>query len=194
MMRANARRILLEVENIHIALISHTGKDPEKGERGSNAGLGDDDMLVIMNGQTAIIVARNDGAEGLLTNYKITSVVVGEDEDGDKIDIAVIDPDTTATVVTPKDKPKGQPGMALDFLVEAINEVGVLPPGSLGLPRSVIRVVTIKQWEEQCQKRHLAGGKGNDSAFRKAFDRAADKLQELHLIAILDDYAWIVYE
>jgi hypothetical protein len=33
MMRANARRILLEIENLHIALISHTGKDPEKGER-----------------------------------------------------------------------------------------------------------------------------------------------------------------
>jgi hypothetical protein len=32
-MRANARRILLEIENLHIALISHTGKDPEKGER-----------------------------------------------------------------------------------------------------------------------------------------------------------------
>jgi hypothetical protein len=151
-------------------------------------------MLVIMNGQTAIITARNDGADGLLTNYRITSVVVGQDEDGDNIDIAIIDPDNTASAVSPKDKPKGQPGMALDFLVEAINEVGIPPPTSLGLPRNVVRVVTVNQWEAQCQKRRLAGGTDNASAFRKAFDRAADKLQELHLIAILDDYSWIVYE
>ena len=85
--------------------------------------------------------------------------------------------------------------MALDFLVEAINEVGQLPPVSLGLPRSVVRVVTIEQWMEQCIKRRFAGGeRDHNSACRKAFDRAADKLRELHLIAIMDGYAWIIYE
>jgi hypothetical protein len=192
MVRANARRVMSEIGGLHVAFVSHTGKDEKKGERGSNAGLGDDDIRIMLDGVNAIIDKCNDGPEGLLTNYKMMPVVLGKDEDGDEISIAIIDPDTTPRAASIKTKPKGQPGMALDFLVEAINEVGAPPPDWLELPKSVRNVVRVEQWEEQCRKRRLAGGKGD--AFRKAFDRAADKLQELRLIAILDDYVWIVYE
>ena len=62
-LRANARRVLDVLPRLHIMLVSHTGKDVEKGERGSNAGLGDDDMFVMLNGCSAYIQKRNDGPE-----------------------------------------------------------------------------------------------------------------------------------
>jgi AAA domain len=191
-LRANARRVMDEIPGLHVMFVSHTGKDPDKEERGSNAGKGDDDMLVMLNGQTAVIKKRNDGPEGLLTNYGMKSIIVGADEDGDQIDIAIVDPDTSQKAAPTRVRLKGQPKMALDFLAETINEAGVSPPASLPVSRAVSRVVRIEQWEEQCRRRNLAGGEGE--AFRKAFDRAADKLQEIHLISILDGWAWILYE
>jgi hypothetical protein len=191
-LRANARRVMDEIPDLHILFVSHTGKDPEKEERGSNAGKGDDDMLVMLNGQTAIVKKRNDGPEGLLTNYDMKSIVVGTDEDGDQIDIAIVDPNTSKRPPPGKEKPKGYPGLALDFLVDAINEAGVPPPPGFGLPRSVNRAVTIDQWRLECQKRNFAGGEGN--TFRQAFNRAADKLQGIRFISMREGWAWLLYE
>jgi RecA-family ATPase len=73
--RANARRVMEIVEGLHVALIGHTGKDVERGERGSNAGLGDDDLLVILNKSVADVLKRNDGPEGPLTNYRIIPIL-----------------------------------------------------------------------------------------------------------------------
>jgi hypothetical protein len=145
----------------------------------------------MLDGQLAKVDARNDGPEGPLTNYQIIPVVVGKDEDGEEITIGIVDPDTSKKA-PPKNKPKGQPGLALDYLVEAINEVGQPPPTWLGLPPSVPRAVTVEQWKEQCQRRRL-GGNEEDSR-RRAFDRALDKLKELRLAETLDGYAWILYE
>ena len=42
---ANLRRVH-ELTDVHIALVGHTGKDESRGARGSNAHLGDVDMMV----------------------------------------------------------------------------------------------------------------------------------------------------
>src|ERR1700716_3390147 len=47
----------------HVALIGHTGKDESRGARGSNALLGDVDLLVMISGntvKTATVTKAND--------------------------------------------------------------------------------------------------------------------------------------
>ena len=59
--------------DIHIACVGHTGKDEGRGHRGSNANVGDMDLMVQITGdgavKTATVVKINDGHEGPLTHY-----------------------------------------------------------------------------------------------------------------------------
>src|SRR5262249_39418387 len=48
---ANLRRVIDQVP-VHIASIGHTGKDENRGERGSNAKVGDADLQVQISGGT----------------------------------------------------------------------------------------------------------------------------------------------
>ena len=67
--------------DVHIALIGHTGKDESRGARGSNAHLGDVDMMVqisVAEGvRTAAITKINDGVEGVLTRFRVVPVTLG---------------------------------------------------------------------------------------------------------------------
>jgi hypothetical protein len=61
----NLRRVQ-EQTGVHIAIISHTGKDPKKGARGSNAQDGDVDVMVQIAGdgiKVATVTKANDQAE-----------------------------------------------------------------------------------------------------------------------------------
>jgi hypothetical protein len=192
-MRANGRKVMSIIKDLHVALVGHVGKNIELGERGSNAGLGDDDVQILLNKTVATVIKRNDGPDGLLTNYRLISVEVGIDEDGEEISIAIVDPDDSPQLVPDDDKIKGQPGLALRFLIECVNEHGTPPPARLNLPRSVTRVVLFTQWEEHCQMRGLAKGSARTSA-QTAFSRASDKLLSMNAIAITEDWVWIVYK
>ena len=58
----------------HIALIGHTGKDESRGSRGSNAILGDADMMVQISGEdikTATVTKANDAPEGRLFQLQV---------------------------------------------------------------------------------------------------------------------------
>ncbi len=82
---ANLRRVL-DRADIHIAGIGHTGKDESKGERGSNARLGDVDLLVHVSGdtiKTATVKKANDQPEDTLTSFRLEPFDFGPDEDGD---------------------------------------------------------------------------------------------------------------
>jgi hypothetical protein len=94
---ANLRRVE-ELTTVHIACVGHTGKDEERGHRGSSANLGDVDLMVQISGgegavKTATVIKINDGMEGPLTHYKIESALLGTDEDGDAITTAIISDD-----------------------------------------------------------------------------------------------------
>lgn len=89
---ANLQRIK-EKTGVHIAIIGHTGKDTERGARGSNALLGDVDMMVEISGddvRRAVVTAANDRDTGLVTAFRIERFVLGHDEDGDEITTRVI--------------------------------------------------------------------------------------------------------
>jgi hypothetical protein len=106
--RVNAHlRVVLERLDLHIASIGHTGKNPERGERGSNAKLADVDLQVTISGEevrTATIDKANDQPEGKLTTYSLESVGLGLDEDGEEIKTGIVDKATPAKGDVPKAK------------------------------------------------------------------------------------------
>lgn len=79
----------------HIALIGHTGKDESRGARGSNAFLGDTDLMVTISGdaiKTAAVTKANDAPEGPLFSFQSETHEFGHDEDGDPITVNIVKP------------------------------------------------------------------------------------------------------
>jgi hypothetical protein len=80
----------------HIALVGHTGKDETRGSRGSNAILGDADLMVMISGtdvRTATVTKANDAPEGHLFSFKSEIHSFGLDEDGDPITVNIVSSD-----------------------------------------------------------------------------------------------------
>ena len=105
---ANIQRIK-DHTGCHVALIGHTGKDEGRGARGSNALLGDVDVMVTISGEdvkTATVTKANDMPEGPLFSFKSEVHEFGTDPDGDPITVNVVTsadkPSQLATVSEPK--------------------------------------------------------------------------------------------
>jgi hypothetical protein len=89
---ANVQRIK-DIVGCHVALVGHTGKDAERGARGSNALLGDVDLMVTISGdltKTATVTKANDRPEGPLFSFKSEVHEFGTDEEGDPITVNVV--------------------------------------------------------------------------------------------------------
>lgn len=103
---ANLQRIKNHLD-VHIAIIGHTGKDEARGARGSNAFLGDVDVMVTISGdqiKTAEITKANDAPEGVLFSFASEIHDFGVDEDGDPITVNVVGSETVQRQAN--DKPK----------------------------------------------------------------------------------------
>lgn len=82
--------------DVHIALIGHTGKDEARGMRGSNAALGDVDVMVTISGttvRTATVTKANDAPEGPLFSFASEVHKFGVDEDGEPDTVNVVSSD-----------------------------------------------------------------------------------------------------
>ena len=91
-MFANVQRVKNNT-GVHVALIGHTGKDESRGARGSNALLGDVDVMVTISGEeikTATVTKANDAPEGELFSFKSEVHQFGIDEDGDPITVNIV--------------------------------------------------------------------------------------------------------
>lgn len=89
---ANLQRIKKAI-GCHIALIGHTGKDETRGARGSNAILGDVDLMVALSGdaiKTATTIKSNDMPVGPLFSFKSEPHEFGVDDDGDPVSVHVV--------------------------------------------------------------------------------------------------------
>jgi hypothetical protein len=96
----------------HVALIGHTGKDESKGSRGSNAILGDVDVMVTLSGdliRTATVTKANDAPEGPLFSFKSDVHEFGQDDDGDPITVNVVSGEVVAGAAAKPSDPKLSP-------------------------------------------------------------------------------------
>ena len=185
---ANLQQVQDVLTDVHVALIGHTGKDEKRGARGSNAHMGDVDMMVQISVaddvRTATITKINDGAEGVLTRFKMKPVTLGQDEDGDDITTAIVSDDRldTEKEMSRAKLTKSQ-RKAMEMLERAIIDVGKPAPISSEYPRGV-RVVSVEQWRDTCLKGGLSpvGTKESaDKASPPRHDRSGRHASDRHL-------------
>ncbi|MBR0710133.1 AAA family ATPase [Bradyrhizobium liaoningense] len=193
---ANLRRVHERVA-VHIALIGHTGKDETKGPRGSNAHLGDVDMMVQISVagdvRTAAIVKNNDGPEGVLTQFTVKAVTLGQDEDGDDITTAVVVDEVPAGgTAGRRANLTSTQRKAMDMLLRCILDFGEPAPATSDYPKGV-KTVTVKQWREACLKGGLSPG-GTDESAGRAFRRAMADLDRMKMVSTWDGLVWVVRE
>jgi len=119
---ANLRRVQ-EVLGIHLALVGHTGKNETRGARGSNAYLGDVDMMIQISGdiiKTAEITKCNDQEECVLTKFSLAEVTLGFGDDG-PISTAIVAADLVDDVPVRKGRDPRLPHVQ-EILLTALRE------------------------------------------------------------------------
>jgi hypothetical protein len=188
---ANMRRVLERID-VHIASIGHTGKDPTKGERGSNARLADVDLLVIITGdefKLAMIETANDQPAGRLTAFALEPVELGRDDDGDPIRTFIVSREIAndaASRAGARQKLSDRQIRAIRALADAINNIGqpcsYAPFGT--------QAVTETQWEAELVSQSILDPKAANPKARYAELR--DALATRNLIAIRNSFVWLL--
>jgi AAA domain len=107
---ANLRTVHSRLQNnVHIALVGHTGKDESRGARGSNAHVGDVDVMVQISGEAikiAAVIKGNDQPERTVAEFKMEVVETGRDEDGDPITTSIVSSEHLEPSTEPRAKAK----------------------------------------------------------------------------------------
>ena len=190
----NLQRIK-NMRSVHIALVGHCGKDKSRGARGSNAWLGDADVMIEIDGsdiRTATVTKANDMADGPVGSFRAEVINLGLDEDGDPIKVSIATPvDSGAVANKSSEKPlTGAAKIAQNALTEALLELGEVPPASNHIPTGV-KTVTIERWREYAYRQGISPSKG-PRARQQAFKRAWECLRAASKIGVWDDQVWIV--
>lgn len=188
---------LTRVTGAHVAAIHHSG---HVGDRGKGAidldGAVDVSFGVSVLGKgpaktfTLECTGANDGDEGVVTSFRLDSVELGTDADGNV---------TTAPVVVQVDAAKhdgsnlkGNAAKALESLKAAIEADGGRPPaGSPGFPQGVL-AVTRDAW----RSRFLADAwakepKAAEDTLSKRFRRAVVELTEGNKVGSSGQWFWL---
>jgi hypothetical protein len=136
---SNIQRVKEQVR-AHVAIVGHTGKDETRGARGSNAILGDADVMVTISGdqiRTATVTKANDMPEGPLFSFKSEVHEFGHDEDGDPITVNIVSDEAVSAQVAAK---PGDPKLSANqrVMFRLLHDAG-----SAGL--------TVEAWNEQAR-------------------------------------------
>jgi hypothetical protein len=181
----------------HVAAVHHS---TWAGERGKGAidldGAVDVSYGIGVTGKgptkvfTLECTGANDGQEGVITSFRLDSVELGKDADGNV---------TTAPVVFQVDGPKtdgsnlkGHTAKAFESFGLALAEHGQLPPdGSPGFPDG-LRVVSRDRWQEQfyADARKKEPDAAEDT-LSKRFRRAIGDLVKSQQIGTLGQWFWL---
>ncbi len=187
-----AADVVRETFGCAVLIVHHCGHEATR-PRGHTSLTGAADAQIAVKRDTAGTITATvewlkDGAEGQEEFSRLESVEIGIDDDGEPI---------TSCVVVPAEKSETEAGprlggkakIALDHLERAIEDAGELPPASNHIPRTK-RVVRKALWRGYCEKGSLTDSDKPDSQ-TKAFNRAAEKLQELGIIGVWNDFVWV---
>ncbi len=177
-----------------VLIVHHSGKDRDRGMRGSNALLGAADAVIeisrheesgICEGK---IVKVKDGSADVPLKYTLRQSVLGQDEDGEDITSCVVEPTDASPGVT-----RGKPNLtnaekiALEALDEALIEQGVVQP-IISVP-SGGRAVKVEVWRGHAYRKRISEA-DNQEARKKAFQNVRMGLQAKKVIGIEGDWAW----
>ncbi|WP_160140521.1 AAA family ATPase [Blastochloris tepida] len=177
----------------HVLIVHHSGKDRDRGMRGSNALLGavDASIEVSRHEESGIcegkIAKVKDGTAVAPFRYTLRQSVLGTDEDGEDITSCVVEPTDASPGESKGKRPlSATEKIALDALDEALLADGVASPTAL-VPQGY-RAVHIETWRSHAYRRGIA--EGTEEAKKKAFQRVRQSLQAKRIVGIDGDWAW----
>ncbi len=169
----------------HVMIVHHSGKDRDRGMRGSNALLGAVDAAIEVTRDAdsglceAKVTALKDGGEIGPFAYELRQTAVGEDDEGEEIFSCVLDP-AGARQGSMRAKLTDPERRALAALRNVVGDTrdmaGHLPSVPLGT------------WRDKFH----ATEKGEFEAIKKRFNRAKNTLEDRGLVEIRGDAVWIV--
>lgn len=186
-------RLVQDATGVHIALIGHTGKDESRGARGSNAFLGDVDMLVQIEGdgvKVAKLTKANDMPEGELTSFTLETYSFGEDEDGDPITTAIVSrdmPERGAGDTAKRGKISDRHKVALSALDNAVSDFGQNLPAAMQMPAG-LKFVSLDQWRNALLSRGILSR--DDAHIRQSFYKLRVAMDGKRLIGVKEDMVW----
>lgn len=126
---ANIQRLKDAAGGPHVALVGHTGKDESRGSRGSNAFLGDVDVMISITGdavKTATVIKANDMPEGPLFSFKSVVHEFSLDGDGDPITVNIVSADQPDTPAPSTRQPRLTTNQKTLFaIVQAAGSAGI---------------------------------------------------------------------
>lgn len=181
----------------HVAAIHHSGWVGDRGKGAVDLDGAVDVSFgidVVGTGPTKVFTLKNtganDGQEGQVTAFKLESVDLGTDADGNV---------TTAPVVVPADASKqdgsnlkGNAGKALDALRHAINEDGESPPdASPGFPEGIVAARRDVWRNRFYADAWIKEPDATEDALSRRFRRAITELQETKAIGECGQWFWL---
>lgn len=182
--------LIREATGAHVLVVHHTGKDEDRGGRGSSSLKGAVDTEVAITSAGEIVCNKQrDMPKPQPLGFQLKDVHLGVDEDGDPVTSAVV---IFAEVQKAKRKPlTGKSEVAMQALLDAIRDHGETRKGDLyPMDRKIVHV---DRWREACGVHGLTSG-SSESAVRMAFTRAKEKLMDLNEVRQFGDYVWRVQE
>lgn len=182
--------LIREATGAHVLVVHHTGKDEDRGARGSSALRAAVDTEIHVSSEGEIICKKQrDMAIAETLYFGLRSVTLGMDEDGEAVTSAVVE---VAEPPMPERKPlTGKNEVAMQALYDAVRDHGETRSGDL-YP-SNHKVVHVDRWRDACDLHGLSSGT-SESAGRQAFKRAKDRLMDLNEVRQYGDHVWRVQD
>lgn len=178
--------------------IAHPGKNEERGLRGSSAlHAGLDAVIRIERAKDASerhvrLEKSKDGAEGPLFSFRLKTVVLGVDAEGDEVTTCIVDSLANAERgTTRRPLPASAAAKALTELEHLLIELN--PESVKGHARipDGARLIRKSIWRDACLRKGLSET-GEPDTERKAFQRAVKALEKAGLTASYAEHAWII--
>lgn len=184
-----------------VLLVHHTGKDAQRGPRGSSAITANLDGLVMVEcdgeARKFKVEKSKDGQAGQLHGFSLDVCELGNDEDGDPITSCVVVPGGVLKKTDTMPKPGTQARIAYDCLVD-IQKVQPITPqtltdglGEFGVPE---KLANLCDWKEACLKAGLIDPDSKDpaGALSKAMARVRKELEPKGLLGYYDGWVWAI--
>jgi hypothetical protein len=196
----NAADAIREAFTCFVGIVHHCGLDGTR-PRGHTSLTGAIDVQIavsrdISGGILATVEYMKDGAEGERLASQLEVVELGLDTEGDPITSCVV---VEGPVATAGAQPKAQQRkaklpdgakIALGALVEAVDELGAIPPESNHIPPKT-KAVKIEQWRDYAYRRGISNS-DQARARQQAFNRAGDALRGAGRIGTWDNLVWLI--
>lgn len=184
--------------------VHHTGKDADRGMRGSSSlhGAADAEWEVGSDdhSKTIRVAKQKDGEDNLLWRFILKPVVLGTDETSENVSSCGVVLTSQPIPMKHKSdgknvskrKVKGQKALALKAVRTAIEEMGELLPGSNHMPNGT-HGARRQHIQIYAEKLGFLEGK-SDRVARSTLDRLIRDLHGDRLIGRWDDWLWLVDE